>query len=124
MGKAITYALIKVQQNSNRRFKLPRPHSAIVTFFRMDTPTQIHYKIIDGNNKAVEIAYGGGKLYERHQSGALFIYEGPGADPEWTLIAGEDGVLAIVADENTLYKLDDNGIISRYDQVAGPLSDF
>ncbi|KAI5456647.1 hypothetical protein BGZ63DRAFT_428764 [Mariannaea sp. PMI_226] len=76
------------------------------------------YQEIDHNPLTVQLAYGGGQLYQRHSNGQLWKFNGPHASPRWTRLSGNDSLLSIAASNKHLYKLRTNGELLRYNESS------
>ncbi|CAM1509057.1 Fc.00g027960.m01.CDS01 [Cosmosporella sp. VM-42] len=76
----------------------------------------VDYAQIDGNPLTVQVAYGGGKLYQRHSNGQIWQFNGPHASPRWSWLAGNDSLLSIAVSNKHLYKLRTNGQLLRYNE--------
>jgi hypothetical protein len=77
----------------------------------MSQPTKI-----DGNPATVQVVCAGGKVYQRHNNGQIWRYNGPYASPHWAWVSGNDNLQSIAATAKHLYKLRTNGEILRYNE--------
>ena len=69
------------------------------------------WPIVDGNRATAEIAVGGTTLYQRHNSGRVYRWQGYNSTPRWELIDDNPATVQIsaAADGSGLWQRHDNG---------------
>lgn len=83
------------------------------------TSSAAELKSIDSNWRTVQLTYGGGRLYQLHDNGQIWKFNGPNSSPRWSYLAGNASVHSIAASNKHLYKLLTNGELLRYTESTG-----
>ncbi|QTE02287.1 matrixin family metalloprotease [Streptomyces cyanogenus] len=73
----------------------------------------LYWQQIDGNPATAQLAASGNRLYQRHNTGAIFEYTGTPMIG-WMVLDANPATIQIVADGGELYQLHSTGAIFRY----------